>query len=118
MLTVYGIPNCNTVKRARAWLEAAGIAYDFHDYKKQGTDAELLKRWIEKFGWEKVVNRAGMTWRRLSDEEKAAITDPAAAIKLMQEKPSVIKRPIVQDGEQVVLGFSESDYRQTFSAAA
>lgn len=107
MITVYGIPNCDTVKRARAWLDEQGLAYQFHDYKKQGVPADRLPGWMDTLGWDKVLNRAGTTWRKLDDTTKAAVTDAASAATLMQAQPSVIKRPIVEwaDG-RLSLGFS------------
>lgn len=115
MLTLYGIPNCNTVKKARTWLQENNIAYEFHDYKKQGIDAEKIENWMTQQPWEKLVNRAGMTYRKLSDQEKAAINDNASATKLMIEKTSVIKRPIVEkDGNIVALGFKEDEYEALF----
>lgn len=115
MLTLYGIPNCNTVKKARTWLQENNVAYEFHDYKKQGIDTEKIENWMTQQPWEKLVNRAGMTYRKLSDEEKAAIKDNASATALMMEKNSVIKRPIVEkDGNIVALGFKEEDYQELF----
>lgn len=105
MMKLYAIPNCDTVKKARKWLEEKGIAYEFHDYQKNGANAAILARACKQFGWEKVVNRSGMTWRKLDDAAKAAITDDASAIALMLEKPSVIKRPIVEHEGGLLLGF-------------
>ena len=114
-VTLYAIPNCNTVKKARQWLDDAGIDYDFHDYKKAGVPHDSLQKWIAHWGWEKVVNRAGMTWRKLSDAEKAAITGNSEAITLMTEKPSIIKRPIIEvDGKATLIGFNESQYSAQF----
>ena len=96
MTTLYGIPNCDTVKRARAWLDEHGVAYTFHDYKKQGVPEAELDRWLESAGWETVVNRRGTTWRRLSDEERAAVKDTASARQALIANPSLIKRPVVQ----------------------
>jgi Spx/MgsR family transcriptional regulator len=96
MTTLYGIPNCDTVKRARAWLDEHGVAYTFHDFKKQGVPESELDRWLADVGWETVVNRRGTTWRRLSDAERAAITDAATARQALIENPSLIKRPVVQ----------------------
>ena len=116
MLTVYGIPNCNTVKKARTWLEVNGVAYTFHDLKKLGIDEPTLNVWLSQQPWEKLINRAGLTWRGLSDEAKAAVTDNASAIALMQANTSVIKRPILtQDNKVLVLGFDEANYRKLFS---
>lgn len=110
---MYGIPNCNTIKKARSWLEEHGIEYQFHDYKKAGTDAAQLKGWIDEFGWKQVVNTRGMTWRKLEDETKAAM-DEQGAINIMMEKPSIIKRPIVVKAEQTLIGFDESQYSALF----
>lgn len=97
-LVLHGIPNCSTVKKARAWLEAQGLAYTFHDFKKQGVPEAALDRWIATHGWEKLVNRAGTTWRQLDEARRAAVTDAASARALMLEMPSVIKRPVVDWG--------------------
>lgn len=110
MTTLYGIPNCDTVKKARAWLDRHGIAYEFHDYKKAGIDAATLKSWCEEFGHEKVLNQKGSTWRKLDDAQRAGMTQ-AKAIKLMQEYPSVIKRPLLDTGKRRLLGFTEAEYR-------
>ena len=114
-MKLYGIPNCNTVKKARDWLDSHGIAYDFHDFKKQGLDAKTAENWLTQYPWEKLVNHAGMTWRNLSDAEKSAVTDNTSAINLMLNKTSVIKRPILEDGNKVLaLGFDETTYKQIF----
>lgn len=111
MLTLYGIPNCNTVKKSRTWLDSHSVAYQFHDFKKLGIDQATLDSWLTQQPWDKLVNRAGMTWRGLNDAEKAAVNDNASAAALMQTKTSVIKRPVVvQDGNIVALGFDESLY--------
>lgn len=94
--TVYGIPNCDTVKKARAWLADQGVAYQFHDFKKQGVPAERLPGWIAAVGWEKLVNRQCTTWRKLDAATQAAVHDAASAAALMQAQPSVIKRPVVE----------------------
>ena len=107
MITLYGIPNCDTVKRARAWLDGQGLAYQFHDYKKQGVPAECLPQWMAQLGWDKLLNRAGTTWRKLDDATKAATCDEATAAALMQAQPSIIKRPVVDWGNgRLSLGFS------------
>lgn len=116
---LYGIPNCNTVKKARDWLLAHNIDYIFHDLKKEAPTEQLVKTWLTEQPWEKLVNRAGMTWRNLSESEKNAVTDAASASALMMTKPSVIKRPILIDGtieNQKILhvGFSESAYETLF----
>lgn len=115
MIRLYGIPNCNTVKKARNYLEENNIEYEFHDFKKQGTDASKLQDWCEKFGWEKVINRAGMTWRKLDEAQKEKITNNREAIKLAEEKSSIIKRPITEiNGEAKALGFKEEEYALLF----
>ncbi len=118
MITVYGIANCDTVKRARAWLADRGLEVAFHDYKKQGVPAELLPVWLRTFGRDKLVNRAGTTWRKLDDAAKAAVVDDASAIALMLAEPSVIKRPVVHwaDGRWT-LGFSAEAFEQGASGA-
>lgn len=108
-LTLYGIRNCDTMKKARAWLDAAGIAYDFHDYKAAGIDAESLRRWCAALGWETVLNRAGTTFRKLPETDRQGLEE-GRAITLMQAQPSMIKRPILE-GEGVLLaGFKPEAY--------
>lgn len=107
-LVVYGIPNCNTVKKARTWLDEQGQAFVFHDYKKQGVPAERLDAWIKQVGWEVLVNRQGTTWRQLDDATKASVVDAASARALMLDKASVIKRPVVERAGQVLaVGFDD-----------
>jgi arsenate reductase len=103
-LILYGIPNCETVKKARDWLTAEGVVYDFHDYKKAGIDAAHLKTWSEKMGWEKVLNRASSTFKALPDEAKQGL-DETKGIALMIAQPSMIKRPIFETDGQVIAGF-------------
>lgn len=108
MLTVYGIPNCDTVKKARTWLTGQGLAFEFHDYKKQGVPADRLDAWIQAVGWEVLVNRQGTTWRKLDEATKAGVSDAASAKALMLDNASVIKRPVIeQDGQVRVVGFDE-----------
>jgi len=108
---LYGIPNCDTVKKARAWLSARGIEYQFHDFKKQGVSAELLSDWLRQIGWQKLLKKTGPTWGKLPDEVKAAIDNDAAALALMLEKPNIIKRPVLlRDGKILATGFKEADY--------
>ena len=110
-LILYGIPNCNTVKKSRDWLESQHIAYEFHDFKKHGASPQLLENWLAQTPHEKLINRAGLTWRGLADSTKSSIIDNAAAIALMQAKTSVIKRPILEkNGKIVCLGFNEAEY--------
>jgi Spx/MgsR family transcriptional regulator len=108
-LTVYGIPNCDTVKKARVWLEARGIACSFHDYKKAGADAAQVARWIEQAGLDRVLNRAGTTFRKLADADKVDIA-AARAMALMVEQPSLIKRPIVEHPGGLLVGFKEAEW--------
>jgi Spx/MgsR family transcriptional regulator len=113
-MKLYGIPNCNTVKKARAWLDENNTSYTFHDFKKLGVTQATLDQWLAQQLWEKLVNRAGMTWRNLSDETKAGITDNASASALMMEKTSVIKRPILEKDDVILcLGFNEDNYEET-----
>jgi Spx/MgsR family transcriptional regulator len=108
---VYGIPNCDTVKKARAWLAAQGVDYTFHDFRKQGVPAAHLDRWIAELGWEKLVNRNGTTWRKLDAKTQSAVTDAASAARLMQENVSVIKRPVVEWGKQhITVGFDAAEW--------
>ncbi|MGV3592085.1 MAG: ArsC family reductase [Gammaproteobacteria bacterium] len=109
MTTLYGIPNCDTVKKARAWLDEHGVAYEFHDYRKLGIDAATLRKWCTEFGYERVLNTRGTTWRKLPDEQRAGMTQ-TKAIALMQEQPSLIKRPLLDTGTRRLLGFSDADY--------
>jgi len=106
----YGIPNCDTVKKARKWLDAKGIGYTFHDYKKEGADAAKVSNWIDAKGVDTVLNRRGTTWRKLPDEEKAKADDAAGAAGLLVEKPSMIKRPVVEHDGGLLVGFNESEW--------
>src|SRR5688572_20579697 len=105
----YGIPNCDTVKKARTWLEANGIAYAFHDYKKEGAEPAKLAAWSDAAGWEVLLNRRGTTFRALSDADKADI-DRAKAIRLMEAHPSLIKRPVVEHGGGLLVGFDPAEW--------
>lgn len=117
MLTLYGIPNCNTVKKARTWLDENGVAYTFHDFKKSGIDEVTIQQWLTQHPWEKLINRAGLTWRGLDETTKSSITDNTSATTLMQAKTSVIKRPVlVKDNNIISLGFDENLYRETFKS--
>ena len=109
MIHVYGIPNCDTVKKARQWLDAQGLDYTFHDYKKEGADPEKLAVWIDAEGVDTVLNRRGTTWRKLSDDQKADL-DAAKAVALLQANPSMIKRPVVEHLGGLLVGFSESEW--------
>ncbi len=113
-ITLYGIPNCDTVKKARTWLEANGVDYTFHDFKKNGIDATLVKGWLQDVPRDTLINRKGTTWRKIPDEQKAAITDDASAVALMLESPSVIKRPVLTGAGKTSVGFSADAYQQIF----
>ena len=105
---VHGIPNCDTVKRARAWLTERGVEHRFHDFKKAGLTAALLDAWIAQVGWEPLVNRQGLTWKKLDDATRAGVVDAASAKALMLAQPSLVKRPVVAwPGGQVTVGFDE-----------
>jgi len=111
-IIVYGIANCDTVKRARAWLGEQQVAHRFHDFKKAGVPAVELDRWLKEAGWERLLNRQGSTWRKLDDAAKAAVSDAATARELMLQQPSVIKRPVVQWGDaSVSVGFDAADWQ-------
>ena len=107
--TIYGIRNCDTMKKARAWLDARQVAYDFHDYKTSGIDRATLEKWAKIVGWEVLLNRAGTTFRKLPDGEKQNI-DERKAIKLMLGQPSMIKRPVLEHGRTLLVGFTEERY--------
>jgi Spx/MgsR family transcriptional regulator len=112
-MKVYGIVNCSTVKAARAWLDARKLAYEFVDFKKAPPTADLLARWCEAFGWETVLNRRGTTWRQLPPAAQARVRDAKSAIALMIDKPSVIKRPIIDNATPRLIGFDEAQYAKT-----
>lgn len=107
---VYGIPNCDTVKKARGWLEAQGLGYTFHDYKKEGADPARLASWIAAAGLDQVVNRRGTTFRKLTEAEQVAAADSHTAVALLVQHPSVIKRPIVEHSGGVLVGFREDEW--------
>ena len=108
-ITIYGIKNCDTMKKARAWLDSHGVGYDFHDYKTAGIARDKLKQWSDELGWETLLNRAGTTFRKLPDEAKANL-DERKAIDLMLEQPSMIKRPVLERGKTLLVGFSPEKY--------
>ena len=115
MYTVYGIKNCNTVKNALDWMKKNKIEFEFHDYKKEGIDAVKLKNWSGQVGWEKLVNKKGTTWRQLDEKIQSKVTNEKAAIALMQDKTSVIKRPLIELKSKVVtLGFDEAEFKATY----
>ena len=113
-IIVYGIPNCDTTKKALAWLSKKNIPFSFHDYKQQGVSKEKLNDWCNRKGWELVFNKRSTTWRELQDAVQKKITDQPAAIKLMMENNSIIKRPIIEIGNELIIGFKEEEYQKTF----
>lgn len=112
MITLYGIPNCGSVKKARDWLESQDIAYEFHDFKKLGIDKDTITVWMKQVAWEVLVNKKGTTWRGLSDNVKDSVTSAASATRLMIENPSVIKRPVLCKGKTVLVGFDADTYEE------
>jgi arsenate reductase (glutaredoxin) len=116
MITLYGIPNCDTVRKARTWLDSQGLAYRFHDFKKSGVPADHLRRWIDTLGWEAVINRKGTTWRGLDDAVKAGVTDAGSAHALALANASLIRRPVVErdnaPGTGVSVGFDPKVWGQ------
>jgi arsenate reductase len=112
--TLYGIPNCDTVKKARTWLAEQDHDFTFHDFKKQGLDRATAAQWLTQIDWQTLVNRKGTTWRNLSDERKAAVTDNASALDLILETPSVVKRPVLDRGGKFSVGFSDAMFKDFF----
>ena len=110
-LTLYGIKNCDTVKKARAWLDARGVAYGFHDYKTAGIDEARLRGWAAELGWERLLNRAGTTFRKLPDSDRQDI-DEHKAVALMLAQPSMIKRPVLDLGDRRLVGFKEQEWAE------
>ncbi len=113
-VTIYGIKACDTMKKARTWLDDHGVAYEFHDYKTLGVDRAHLERWIGEAGWETVLNRAGTTFRKLSDADRAGL-DAEKAIGLMLAQPSMIKRPVLETGGPLLVGFKPDAYQAAFA---
>ncbi|GAB4065932.1 ArsC family reductase [Ancylobacter sonchi] len=111
--TIYGIKNCDTMKKARAWLEAHGVAYGFHDYKAVGVEPERLAGWVKELGWEVLLNRAGTTFRALPDADKQGL-DAQKAMALMLAQPSMIKRPVLEAGGKLIVGFKPEIYASEF----
>lgn len=111
--TLYGIKNCDTMKKARAWLDEREIGYSFHDYKKEGIDRARLERWCREVGWEKLLNRRGTTFRKLPESAKADL-DERKAIDLMLEQPSMVKRPVLELESELIVGFDTDTYEQAF----
>lgn len=115
-VTLYGIKSCDTMRKARAWLDEHGIAYVFHDYKSQGIDAVHLRKWIKQVGWEKLLNKAGTTFRKLPEADKTNLTEERA-VALMVAQPSMIKRPVLAAGDVLEVGFKPDAYENFFSKA-
>lgn len=113
--TLYGIPNCDTVKKARLWLAAQQQDFVFHDFKKQGLARDTVAHWLTQLDWQVLVNRKGTTWRGLPEARKAAIVDAASALELMLEAPSVVKRPVLQHAGRCHVGYADQQYRQIFT---
>jgi arsenate reductase (glutaredoxin) len=111
---LYGIKNCDTMKKARAWLDTRRVPYEFHDYKAAGIDAPRLKRWMKEAGWETLLNRAGTTFRKLPEDRKAGL-DESKALLLMLEQPSMIKRPVLELGEKLIVGFRPEAYEHAIA---
>jgi Spx/MgsR family transcriptional regulator len=113
MITIYGIPNCDTMKKARRWLDAHGVEYRFHDYKKRGIEEERVRAWVAELGWDALINRRGMMWRKLPEEIRASM-DEESAIRTMLETPSIIRRPVLDTGDALHVGFAEDRYLELF----
>ena len=110
-ITIYGIKNCDTMKKARSWLESHGVAYDFHDYKASGVTPAVLEGWAKAVGWETLVNRSGQTFRKLPDKDKENLNEKKA-IKLLLDQPSMIKRPVLDVGGKLLVGFKPAEYEK------
>jgi arsenate reductase len=115
MATLYGIRNCDTVKKARAWLDAKGVGYEFHDYKVAGIERALLEGWVREMGWEALLNRTGTTFRKLPDADKQDM-DAAKAVALMLAEPSMIRRPVLDTGAARIIGFKPDQYAEVLEA--
>lgn len=113
-MRVHGIPNCDTVKKARAWLDAHGVAYAWVDFRKTPPTPAELSRWAKGVGWETLLNRRGTTWRGLDEATRTAVVDEASAVALMSRTPTLVKRPVIDTGREIVVGFAESDYARRF----
>jgi arsenate reductase (glutaredoxin) len=114
-IMLYGIPNCDTVKKARNWLDRHDIAYAFHDFKKSGISRDLIDGWLGSLDWEVLINRKGTTWRGLSDQGKASVIDAKSAAELMLAAPSIVKRPVLAFDDGIHVGFSDELYQRLFN---
>ena len=109
MIKIYGIPNCDTMKKAMKWLDKNKLMYEFHDYKKWGAPEQELKLWVKNVGWEVILNKRSTTWKNLSDKKKKSLNE-YASIQVMMDNPSSIKRPVLVDGKTLIVGFKEEEY--------
>jgi Spx/MgsR family transcriptional regulator len=116
-VVVFGIENCDQVRKARAWLRGHGIAFGFHDFRKDGLEAQRLSAWLGRVPWDSLLNRRGLAWRKLDAQRRAAITDQTSAAELMLADPTLIKRPVLQAGDRIIVGFSETLYEGVFGTA-
>lgn len=114
MITLYGIPNCDTTKKAMLWLKKNNVVYSFHDYKQEGISKQKLDTWCTKTGWELIFNKRSTTWRELPVAEQKKITNQAAAIKIMIKQNSIIKRPVLEFNSKLLVGFKEDEYKKAF----
>ncbi|MGY0614038.1 ArsC family reductase [Vibrio sp. FJH11] len=114
-ITMFGIPNCDTIKKAKKWLEAQNIAYEFHDYRKQGVDTSLVTEFCDALGWETVLNKRGTTYRQLTQEQKDSLNEENA-VELLVENPAMIKRPILKVNDQLHIGFKADQYATIFNS--
>jgi Spx/MgsR family transcriptional regulator len=114
MTTLFGIPNCGTIKKARAWLDERGIDYVFHDYKKAGIDESMLRAWVAELGWEQLINKRGQMWRKLEPAVRDNL-DEEAAIRVMLQTPGIIRRPVLDTGSARYVGFTEDQYEAIFT---
>ena len=114
MVTLYGISNCDTIKKAKKWLENNGVEFQFHDFRKDGLEKNQLSSWCKELNWETLLNKRGTTWRKLPDEVKNTVTE-ARAIKIMLEQPAIIKRPVLDIGNKRIVGFSVDTYKTLFT---
>jgi len=117
-VVVYGIETCDQVRKARAWLRAHHVAFRFHDFRKDGLDAQRLSTWLGRVPWDSLLNRRGQAWRKLDPQRRATITDQTSAAELMLADPTLIKRPVLQAGDRLLVGFSEPLYAGVFGATA
>ena len=116
-VTVFGIPGCDQVRRARAWLRAHRVAHGFHDLRTDGLPREALTRWLRHLPWDALLNRRGTTWRMLSEARRVAVVDQASAVEAIRAEPMLLKRPVVEAGDRLLVGFSEAAFEGAFGAA-